>query len=123
MPYFVAEARKLVKGSDISELQRATLNYMLQHCVGAENARTIDTVVAYLNNHGCEVDVRTFQHHVLGWSRNGNVYIASGRHGIYLIRSKSDAKPMMEFYEDRIAAESHRLEHLRELANARWPKV
>src|SRR5687768_6489872 len=122
MPFFVAEAKRLVRDPAIPDLQRATLKYMLQHCVGAKNAQTIEAVVTYLTGHGCDVDIRTFQHHVLGWSRDrNNVYIASGRRGIYLISSRSDAEPMMEFYKNRIAAEHHRLTRLIELTDTRWP--
>jgi len=123
MPYFVAEARRLVKDPEITDLQRATLKYMLQHCIGAQNARSIGVVVTYLNEHGCDVDIRTFQHQVLGWSRECKVYIASGRRGIYLIGTRADAEPMMDFYKDRIAAERHRLERLIELTDARWPNA
>lgn len=123
MAFFVAEARRLLKDPDLTDLQRASLKYMLQHCVGTKNARTIDTVVTYLNEHGFKLDIPTFQHQVLGWSRECNVYIASGRRGIYLICSRADAEPTMTFYQERIAAERHRLKRLIELTNAKWPRV
>jgi sulfatase maturation enzyme AslB (radical SAM superfamily) len=123
MPFFVAEAKRLLRDPAITDLQRATLKYMLRHCVGAKNAQTIKTVVTYLNQHGCDIDIRAFQHQVLGWSRDRNyVYIASGRGGIYLIRNRADAEPMMDFYKNRIAAETHRLTRLIELTDTRWPR-
>jgi sulfatase maturation enzyme AslB (radical SAM superfamily) len=123
MPFFVAEAKRLVRDPAITDVQRVTLKYMLRHCVGAKNAQTIKTVVTYLNQHGCDVDIRSFQHQVLGWSRDrNNVYIASGRGGIYLIRNRADAEPMMDFYKNRIAAETHRLTRLIELTDTRWTR-
>jgi hypothetical protein len=121
MSFFVAEARRLVNDPEITDLQRAALRYLLKHCVGAKNARTIDTVVTFLKGHGFnKLDIPTFQHHVLGWSRECNVYIASGHSGIYLIHRQTDVEPMMTFYEKRIAAETHRLERLKALTDDRW---
>jgi hypothetical protein len=122
MAFFVEEARKLAKDPDITDLQRATLKYMLQHCIGLKNARTIGVVVEHLNNNGFDgLDIPKFQHSVLGWSRECNVYIASGRSGIYLIGCRADVEPMSTFYRERIAAENHRLKRLIKLTNDRWP--
>jgi hypothetical protein len=124
MAYFAAEARRLVNDPEVTDLQRAALTYLLKYCIGAKNAWTIDTVVTYLKGHGFkDLAVPTFQHNVLGWSCECDVYIASGRNGIYLIKSSADVDPMMTFYESRIAAETHRLKRLRTLIEERWPRT
>jgi hypothetical protein len=119
------EARRLVVDPNTSPLLRTTLEYLLVNGVGRANATPIATIVEHLNRQGFQIDREQFQHQVLVPSRENNLYIASygyfGRGGVYLIETRDDAQPMIDFYEGRIRSEQEHLNRLIHLRNAEWP--
>jgi hypothetical protein len=123
---FLTEAQRLVADPNTPPLLRATLDYMLQNCVGINNAQPIATVVEHLNAQGFAIDREQFQHQVLVPSREDDLYIASygyfGHGGIYLVQCREDAQPMIDFYMGRIASEQRHLDQLIALRNAEWPQ-
>ncbi len=125
MPFF-AEAQRVVADPDTPPLLRATLQYMLEHCVGIDNATPIQTVLDHLNAQGFQIGREQFQHEILVPSRENELYIASyghfGRGGIYLVQRREDAQPMIDFYEGRIASEQRHLDQLVALRDAEWPQ-
>jgi hypothetical protein len=122
---FLREARRLVADPNISPLLKATLEYMLSNCVGKGNATPIDTIIDHLTRLGFDIDREQFQHLVLVPSREGDLYIASyghfGRGGIYLIETKEDTNPMIDFYDRRIQSEQEHRKRLVTLRDAEWP--
>jgi len=82
-------------------------------------------VIEHLNNIGFVIDREQFQHQVLVPSREGKLYIASfgyfGHGGIYLIETREDTQPMIDFYEGRIVSEQRHLDHLIALRDTEWP--
>ena len=116
---FLAEAQKLVGSPNTSPVLKATLEYMLEHCVGVDNATPIATVIEHLDKNGFSISRQEFQHQVLVPSRETSLYIASfgnfGRGGIYLVADRSDAQPMIDFYENRIESETRHLKNLKAL--------
>jgi hypothetical protein len=122
---FLTEAQRLFLDPKTPPLLRATLEYMLANCVGRANATPIDTVIEHLNNIGFVIDREQFQHQVLVPSREGKLYIASfgyfGHGGIYLIETREDTQPMIDFYEGRIVSEQRHLDHLIALRDTEWP--
>lgn len=122
---FLTEARALVADPNTPPLLQATLEYMLANCVGKANATPIDTVINHLNQIGFAIDREQFQHQILVPSREGTLYIASfgyfGHGGIYLIETRDDAQPMIDFYEGRIESEQRHLDHLIALRDRELP--
>jgi hypothetical protein len=123
---FLTEAQQVVADSNTSPLLRATLEYMLANCVGKANATPIDTIIDHLNSNGFSIDREQFQHQVLVPSREGTLYIASfgyfGHGGIYLVETREDAQPMIDFYEGRIESEQRHLDRLIDLRDTEWPQ-
>jgi hypothetical protein len=97
---------------------RVTLEFLMQHAVGRQNAVPLATIVSHLRSRGLNLTETGFQQTVLAESRDRDYFIGSGRRGYFLIETREDAEAMRDFYGQRIRAEQQNLGNLRRQAAA-----
>jgi hypothetical protein len=93
------------------------LTHMVNHYRGKDNPCNIDTILKTLR-FGKPYTRETFQHQILVPLREeDNVFIGTGKKGIYLITDKNAAIETIQFYSRRIHSERKHLKNLFRLAN------
>jgi hypothetical protein len=115
---FLPAVQREINSRHPTDPVRVTLEYLMQHAVGRQNAVTLPTIVADLRTRGLNLTETGFQQTVLAESRSRDYFIGSGRRGYFLIDSHQDAEEMRDFYEERIRAEQQNLANLRRQAAA-----
>jgi hypothetical protein len=113
---FIYEARRAVAALSRRDPMRITLQFLLTNAVGRENAVPWPQLREHLRREGVPMSKNVFQTSILKQTREGDVFIASGSQGFFLIADRDDAVAMREFYERRIASERARLRRLQRLA-------
>lgn len=117
-----AEVQRLQAGSP----RRIVLQYLLDHGIGVQNAKSWRRIAAYLEEHDIEMSREQFQQTILADTRSGTIFIGSTDHGrtrgYFLIGDRGDAGTMREFYRRRIAAEQQNLATLERLMDDEWPQ-
>jgi len=113
---FLPAVQREINNRRANDPVRLTLEYMMRHAVGRNNAVPLPTIVAHLQGAGASISETGFQQTVLAASRDGDYFIGSGRHGYFLIDTIADAREMRDFYETRIRAEQQNLDNLRRQA-------
>lgn len=113
---FLPAVQREINNRRADDRVRLTLDYMMHHAVGRNNAVPLPKIVAHLKKAGANISENGFQQTVLAASRDGDYFIGSGRHGYFLIDTIDDAREMQDFYETRIRAEQQNLDNLRRQA-------
>ena len=115
---FLPAVQREINGRRPNDPVRITLEYLLAHAVGHNNAVPLDTIVAHLNQRRINVTATGFQQTILAESRGADYFIGSGPRGYFLIDLIQDAQEMRDFYENRIRREQENLDNLRRQAAA-----
>ena len=93
------------------------LTHMVNHYRGKENPCNINSILKTLRFEK-PYTRETFQHQILVPLREeDNVFIGTGKKGIYLITDKNAALETIQFYSHRIHSERKHLKNLFRLAN------
>ncbi len=96
--------------------KRAFLDYLLQHCNGLRNAKSLDRIIPELRL-SKPYNRELFQHLILVPLREeDNFFIGTSSKGVYFISSPEDAFTTISFYTNRIRAEKKHLRNLKRIA-------
>jgi len=102
--------------------ERIVLEFLLQQGTGRANAQPWSALEAHLARNGVLMSQRAFQQGILKATRENEIFIASNDHGAsrgyFLIVDQQDAEIMRDWYVNRIATETARLNALRRNAQA-----
>lgn len=111
---FVRSAMRQVEARDSRDPVRIVLLFLLN----AARPVTKEEIVAHLRRSGVKMSAVTFQQTILAESRVRNWFIGSDSRGFFLIRNRTDARRMDQFYAARIDAERRHRRLLRQTARA-----
>lgn len=118
---FLPAVRREISRRPQRDPVRLTLEYLLTHAVGRDDAVPLRTIVDHLQRKGVNITQTGFQQTVLAASRSADYFIGSGRHGYYLIDRIEDAREMRDFYQTRIKREQENLNNLlRQASRLGW---
>lgn len=103
-------------GDPLGADKRAFLDYLLQHCIGFPNAKSLDRIISQLTL-SKPYNRELFQHLILVPLREeDNFFIGTSSRGVYFISSADDAFRTISFYTNRIRAEKKHLRNLKRIA-------
>lgn len=123
---FVNDARAEVRRLPADSPRRIVLQYLLDHGIGVQNAKSWARIAEHLEEHDIDITREQFQQTILADTRAGTIFIGSTDHGpnrgYFLIQDRGDAGTIREFYRRRIAAEQQNLGNLERLIALEWPE-
>ena len=120
---FIARARDFVDNAAPNHrahprfnAMRDTVQYLLDHAIGRQNAVPTDDIITHLQGRNHNMSRETWQIEVLGYLRDNEIFIGStGSRGMFLIQDEADAREVRDFIQNRINRETQRLGTLQRL--------
>lgn len=103
----MTEVLKLADTFPHDSTERKLLHYLCSHCYGWHNAKPLPVLGKLFG-----VSAHWIQTHVIAPSRKCSAFLATCNKGLFIIRTTADADRMLDFYDERIKAETTNREHL-----------
>jgi hypothetical protein len=103
-------------GDEYGRDKKLFLHYMLKHCLGVSNAKSIEDVVRSISLKK-KYKKEQFQHRIIVPLREErDFFIGTGTKGIYLVSDAIDVHTTVDFYAKRIRSEHKHLRNLKSIA-------